>query len=383
MADNTPDDPASSPDSSRPRRAGPTIDLEPSEVTETSAGASGEGGARAGRAGWRFASMPRPSMSAWGRLVTAAVSGAVAALLVIACAWALGWLGETAQPVAQAQVNASEIEALSSRVSTLEARPSQPTPPDPQLAARLDAAEKSVASLRGELSAGRARLDKLTAELESAKSASSSSATSPDLSAIEDRLAKLERMTRADSEAIAQNAQKPADDTALRRLVVASMLNLSVRQGEPFTATLEAAKALAGDPDTLKPLAGFAASGVPNPAALTRELLTLVPKLSPPAPANTSGTGILDRLQAGASKLVRVERTDATGNDRGAIVARITAAAVRNDLPDARRELEQLSAEDRKPAQGWLDKVKERDAALAATHQFVNEAMAALARPVP
>ena len=322
-------------------------------------------------------------MAAWGGLFTAAATGAVAALLVIACAWALGWLGETVQPVAQAQVNASEIEALSARVSTLEARSSQSASPDPQLATRLDAVEKSVASLRSELSGERARLDKLAAELDTAKSAPLLPATSPDLSAIEDRLSKLERMTRADSEKIAQNAQKPADDTALRRLVVASMLNLSVRQSEPFTSTLDAAKALAGDPDMLKPLATFAASGVPNPAALTRELLTLVPKLTPPAPANTTGAGILDRLQAGASKLVRVERTDATGNDRGAIVARITAAAVRNDLPEARRELEQLSAEDRKPAQGWLDKVKERDAALAATHQFVNEAMAALARPEP
>src|SRR5579864_523262 len=200
MADNTTDDPASAPESSRPRRAGPTIDLGASEVTETSAGAGGEGGARGGRAGWRFGSVPRPSMSAWGPLFTAAATGAVAALLVIACAWAMGWLGETVQPVAQAQVNASEIEALSSRVSTLEARSSQSASPDPQLAARLDAAEKSVASLRSELSGERARLDKLAAELDTAKSAPSSPATSPDLSAIEDRLSKLERMTRADSE---------------------------------------------------------------------------------------------------------------------------------------------------------------------------------------
>ncbi len=65
---------------------------------------------------------------------------------------------------------------------------------------------------------------------------------------------------------------------------------------------------------------------------LSRELLTLVPKLSPPAPDNaTTGSGIIDRLQAGASKLVRIERTDAVGNDRGAIVARVTAAALRND----------------------------------------------------
>jgi hypothetical protein len=70
-----------------------------------------------------------------------------------------------------------------------------------------------------------------------------------------------------------------------------------------------------------------------------RELLTLVPKLSPAQESATSGSGIVDRLQAGAAKLVRIERTDGVGNDRGAVVARVTAAALRNDFAEARREL--------------------------------------------
>ena len=189
---------------------------------------------------------------------------------------------------------------------------------------------------------------------------------------------------RAESENVAQAANKPADDTALRRLVVASMLDLSVRQNEPFAAALKAAKALAADPQALQPLEGFAASGVPNAANLCRELLTLVPKLEPPRPENTTtGTGIVDRLQAGAAKLVRIERTDASGNDRSAIVARITAAAVRNDLAETRRELNSLTPADRAPAQAWLDKAGERDAALAAARHFATDAMAALAKPAP
>ena len=122
--------------------------------------------------------------------------------------------------------------------------------------------------------------------------------------------------------------------------------------------------------------------GVPSPASLSRELLKLVPKFSPPPPGNaTAGGGILDRLQAGAAKLVRIERTDAVGNDRGAIVARVTAAALHNDVAEARRELNSLPPEDRAAAQGWLEKAEERDAALAASRQFTSEAMAALARP--
>ena len=114
---------------------------------------------------------------------------------------------------------------------------------------------------------------------------------------------------------------------------------------------------------------------------LNRELLTLVPKLSPSAQdSTTTGGGIIDKLQAGASKLVRVERTDATGNDRAAIVARVTAAALRNDFAEARRELSSLSPADRAPAQAWLDKVAARDAALAASRHFADEAMAALGK---
>ena len=96
-----------------------------------------------------------------------------------------------------------------------------------------------------------------------------------------------------------------------------------------------------------------------------------------------AGAGIVDRLQAGVSKLVRIERTDGVGNDRNAIVARVTAAALRNDVVEARRELNLLTPADRTPAQGWLDKAGERDAALAASHHFATEAMAALAKPVP
>ena len=135
-------------------------------------------------------------------------------------------------------------------------------------------------------------------------------------------------------------------------------------------------------PDALKPLEGFAATGVPTAAGLSRELLTLVPKLTPPAPPNDeAGADLVDRLKAGAARLVRIERTDAVGNDRGAVVARVTAAALRNDSNEARRELKTLSPADRAAAQSWIDKSEARDAALAASRQFAADAMAALAKP--
>ena len=373
MDDNRPDDPTPSPDAGRPKRAPPTIDLEASEVTTKPAEDDAGPGGDAGRSAF-------PSSAAFRPFWVAGLTGAVTAALVIAVAWTLGWPGEASRPI---ENNTSNIEALASRVADLDARVSKPAGADPALVSRLDAQDKMIASLRSDLNSARAQSQKLAAELDAAKSANPGSApAAPDLSAIEGRLTEIERAVRAEKDSLADVSSKPADDTALRRLVVASMLEISVRQGEPFTEALKAAKALAPDPQMLRPLENFASTGVPNPASLCRELLTLVPKLEPPPPQNaTTGTGIVEHLKAGAAKLVRIERTDAVGNDRGAIVARVTAAALRNDLPETRRELNSLDPADRTPAQGWLDKAGERDAALAASRHFATEAMAALARP--
>ena len=382
MDEDRPEDTPLSPDSGRAKRAPPTIDLEASEVS------GGKGTSEDTRAGASAAPQPKPSSpsssAAISAMVTSAVTGAVTAALVIAAAWYVGWPGETASQTAAPPANAAAIDALTSRVADIESRSARPasTMPDPAATARVEALEKSMASLRAEIAGARAQSEKLAAEVNAVKSAPREAAAPPDLSAINERLSQIERATRAESAEIAQQSNKPADDAALRRVVVASMLDISVRQGEPFVAALTAARALATDAEALKPLDDFAASGVPSAAVLSRELLTLVPKLSPPVPATgTTGSGIVDRLQAGAAKLVRIERTDAVGNDRSAIIARVTAAALHNDSADARRELNTLPPADRAAAQSWLDKADERDAALAASRQFAADAMAALAKP--
>jgi hypothetical protein len=372
MVEDRPEDIEPSPDAGRAKRAPPTIDLEASEVS----GETRNVGADAQPE--RISEVRPAAISPW---VIAAVSGAVAASLVICVAWILGWPAPAAAPV-----NSAGIDDLAARVASIESKTSKPATaaPDPAAAAHLDALEKSAAALRGELAGLRAQSEKLAAAVNDAKSAPRDAAAAPDLSAINERIAGLERAARAQSAEIAHEGAKPADDAPLRRVVVASMLDISVRQGDPYTAALAAAKSLAANPDALKPLDGFAARGVPNAASLSRELLTLVPKLSPPAQENSSaGSGLVDRLQAGAAKLVRIERTDAVGNDRGAVVARVTAAALRNDFAEARRELNTLAPADRAAAQGWIDKADARDAALAASRQFAADAMATLAKPAP
>jgi hypothetical protein len=382
MDEDRPEDTPLSPDSGRAKRAPPTIDLEASEISSETKGADAAPDAATPP------EPPRPWLSRDAIAATArsAMTSAVTAVVVIAVAWSLGWPGEATAPPAAPQATTAAIDTLTSRVADLESRSAKPAvpAPDPAAAARIDSLEKTIAALRSEIAGARAQSEKLSSDVNAVKSAPREAAAPPDLSAINERLSQIERATRAESAEIAQQSNKPVDDTGLRRVVVASMLDVSVRQGEPFAAALAAAKSLATDAATLKPLDEFATSGVPSAAILSRELLTLVPKLSPPAPEMaTTGAGIVDRLQAGAAKLIRIERTDAVGTDRGAVVARMTAAALRNDSAEARRELNTLTPADRAAAQPWLDKADQRDAALAASRQFAADAMTALAKPAP
>jgi hypothetical protein len=383
MSDDRPEQTTSPPDLGRSKRTPPTIDLEATEVSTASAD-DGAGTSLPPDPEPPPAPPPDPRPAAVSPFVVAILSGAVAAALVIGVGWVLGWPQVAPRAPAAPQVNAAAIDGLAARIASVEAKSgkSAAAAPDSAMVARLDALEKSLATLRGELGATRAQSDKLAAAVNQAASAPRDDAAAPDLSAINERLSEIERTNKTQNAEIAQNA-KPADDTALRRVVAASLLDLSVRQGDPYAAKLTAAKSLSPDPEALKPLDEFAATGVPNAAHLSRELLTLVPKLSPPADAGTASGGIVDRLQEGASRLVRIERTDATGNDRGAVIARVTAAALHNESDLARRELMTLAPADRAAAQPWIAKADARDAALAASRKFAADAMTALAEPRP
>lgn len=417
MADDKPEDAGLAPESGRARRAPPTIDLEATEVSTQPQDVAGEPEAQpsaeqasAGQAGADDAKVDAAKVDA-AKVETAKVetaktepehseaqaavasgaispwviapfSGAVAAAVVIAVGWVLGWPAVQAPPAAP-QVTSATVDALSGRVAAVEAKVGRPAA-DPAIVARLDALEKSVGTMRGDIANLRAQSDKTASALNDAKSAPRDAAAS---SGLADRISQLERTSTTARAELAQQGEKIAgakmmDDKPLRHVVAATLLDVAVRHNDPYEAQLTAARAFAAKPELLKPLDAFAASGIPTPVALTRELLNIVPKLSPPPEAPSSSAGIVERLQAGASKLVRIERTDGVGNDRGAIVTRITAAALRNDFVEARRELKTLPETDRAPAQAWLDKAEARDAALAASRKFADDALAALAKPV-
>ncbi|MGL9619210.1 hypothetical protein QRQ56_14465 [Bradyrhizobium sp. U531] len=394
MADDKPEDAGLAPDNGRAKRTPPTIDLEATEVStqpqevavepeaspapdhaEPEQAKSDQIDAEPERIDARAPAAP---ISPW---VVAPLSGVAAAAVVIAVGWMLGWPAVQAPPAAP-QVTSTTVDALSGRVAAVEAKAGKPVA-DPAMAARIDALEKSANSLRSDIANLRAQSDKAASALSDTKAAPAAAA--PDIAALTDRLAQLERASKTERAQLAQQSEKIADakakdDKPLRFVVAAALLDVAVRHGDPYQSQLSAARSLAAKPDMLKPLDAFASSGIPTPVALSRELLAIVPKLSPPAEATAANAGIVERLQAGASKLVRIERTDGVGNDRGAIVSRVTAAVVRNDFVEARRELKTLPEAERAPAQAWLDKADARDAALAASRKFADDAMADLAK---
>lgn len=405
------------------------------------AGDAGSGGAAGDQPPGEQPVAPRSPSRAASALI-AAVTGAATAGIVVGGAWLAGWppsplAPPLAPPLASSasvsstsapQVSQAEFGALASRVDRIESTASNAAASslDQATAERIETLDKSAASLREELTTLREELasvrgqsDRLVAALKDRTAAPKNDGETPsdvapsdlepslapsDLAAISARLAQteqqIEQMTQSltaeiakrDTES-ARNIEETAksrqaaatDDGPLRRAVAATLLNVAVRQGQPYGDLLAAFRTLVSEPDALKPLETFAESGVPSANALGRELLAIVPKLEPSPVTVSSAHDIVNRLQESAVRLVRIERLDTApaGESAGAVVARIKVAARHNDVATARKELNTLPPTDRTAAEAWIAKVDARDAALETARQFASEAMAALAKPAP
>src|SRR5690606_12029431 len=98
-------------------------------------------------------------------------------------------------------------------------------------------------------------LDTLTSEVAALKAQPHEVlAATPDLSALEARLAAIDTVARRAAATAAASATRPAsDDMALRRAVTAAQLDAAVRRGTPYAALLAAAKSLESGASTLAP----------------------------------------------------------------------------------------------------------------------------------
>jgi hypothetical protein len=371
MVDDRLDDPA---EPGRPKRPPPTLELAANEEP-----AAPHLDAAADHPALQADAPRRPGVAA------AAAAGALSGAVVAGIAWfaASTWLTATPepQPATISNVIAARIDDLTGRIAKIETAPA-PTSSGPvdlsRITARLDELDKSGAALKADNEAARAQAAKALGAAEEARKAASNPAPAapPDLSAIDARLAQVESAIQTANAKLADQARKPQEEITSRRLAIVSLLDAQVRAGEPFATALAAAAALAPNPATLAPLQPFAATGVPPATTLARALLEL-PEVTPP-PLATSG-GLIDRIKSSATKLVKIERTDAASTDH-AIFARAAEAARRDDLATAVKELGTLPASERTTVQPWLDRVAARDAARAAARAFANDALAATSK---
>jgi hypothetical protein len=195
------------------------------------------------------------------------------------------------------------------------------------------------------------------------------------------RIAALESAVKTLSDAAAHPAAG-ANDQAARLTIAAEALRATVERGAPYAAELAAVQALGIDQNATAPLAPYAASGVPNAAALAHELAALIPALASASSSASGQTGFLGRLEDNAQRLVRITPVDApVGNDPSAVVARITIDAARADIAAALSDIAALPDSARPLAADWVKKARARDTAITASRQIAADVLADLSKP--
>jgi hypothetical protein len=289
------------------------------------------------------------------------------------------------------------IDALRQSVRKLESDIAKLPPGDATVAARLAAADNAMKSLGVALAALNTRSDTIAAQADKAQQSAAaaekavadlrdsvqhaaqraSTADTGELAALQKRVAALEESVKSAREQIAN-----VPDRAARLALSAAALRDAVESGAPYQAELAQAKALGADEHDLAPLQEFAASGVPSPAALTQELRALLPAMLGASGAPTAPAGFLERLQANASKIVRISPAGVPQGDVPAdVLARIEIAAAHADLDGALADLAKLPEVARAPAQILIAKVNARREAVAAARRFAASTARALGQP--
>jgi hypothetical protein len=273
------------------------------------------------------------------------------------------------------------VASLTQRVAQLEARPAPPSAPNPQLDDRLAALEQRIKSLSDAADAKAATVQAAGAQAAGADRAVAS--LSERITALERTAQTLQKDITQQQAALAKQRGAHADERAVRLAVVAETLKAAVARGERYRAELDAAKALAADQTVLAPLGAFADTGVPTSAALSRRLHALLPALRRTVePKATKDGGFLQRLQANAERLVRIQPVgEQSGDDAGAVLTRVDADASRGDVAGALTELAKLPPAVRAPAEDWIKTARAREAAVDASRRFAAAQIGALAGP--
>jgi hypothetical protein len=243
---------------------------------------------------------------------------------------------------------------------------------DSALAAQQAASTTDLKDVQKELEALKAKLGALA----EAHLAGDTSDLAPQLTTLDQRIAKLEAALPELSTAIDRSAASAKSGAAA--IAFANLRN-AVAPGRPYAAELAALKSLIPDPGDLGALPLHADTGIPTTAALAGTLTKLAETSAapPPAPAETS---ILDSMVASAKSAVSIRRigADTTGDEPAAVLARAEAALSQGDLAASIKEVESLPAPARDAFAGWLDDAKARASANDSLSKLESTVLASL-----
>ena len=305
----------------------------------------------------KAASEPAPSSGGSGGVWLA---GFVGGILGLGAAYGLAWFGlwpapeQAAPPVdprlAQFATAIPELETVTGTVqdelSTLTGRVG---------ALEADFADQPSGAIDTSNLASTEDLAALSARLDELAAGSTGSAATPEsLSAIEAELAALRTsaaetttqlaQAREELAALTQSTREDAGSgvAAARLPLIFSSLESAFDAGRPYETELAALRQ--AQPDYLVPeaIAGRAATGLPQPDAVARQLNAVLPDMLAGRPAG-SDAGWQDASLDWFRGLVAMRPTGAVeGDSPDAIIARLEAAIAARDFSAAQAEMEAL-----------------------------------------
>lgn len=243
------------------------------------------------------------------------------------------------------------------------------------LSSRLTALESAVAAVKA------AQPDPAQSEQERA----AIEALSTRVAVVESLAATLKSAQQGAEKSVQERADKSAAAAALaaerplRVAMLAAAIRRAVDRSYPFTTELAVARGLGLDPEALAALQPFAEAGVPPANQLLRELSALMPEVARVAAPESREGGYLERLQAGAERLVRIRPVGAVPSDSpGSPAGNVEVAIARQDIPAAIADLDKLPAAARDLTQAWRQKAVARTAAVEAARKLADNAFISL-----
>ncbi|MFG1425506.1 COG4223 family protein [Roseixanthobacter glucoisosaccharinicivorans] len=313
--------------------------------------------------------------SPWLALLLGMVGGAVVAgLVVYGLASRLGTVqvSDEIQPLtaristleARGAADPRAVAALTQRVDKIEAAAAQQPSPEQQRAATAQV-QADIASLRtGQQSLQGAVKDAATAAAGAAQQVTALG-------------------TRIDQSA----AAAASTSRAAAAIAVLAVLNDAIVSGRPFAAELDAARAVLGaTAGTLDPFAEVASVGFSPPAKLASRLQQVAAEAASGAPAEGTSTAgsVVNRLLSSAESLVKVRPADtAPTPEVQATLDQALAALRAGDFDTALARLDALPQGTKDKLKSLIAEIQQRRNAANAVGALYLQALAAISGKVP